>query len=88
VTIADQGVGMDETVAAQAFLPFFSASQRPGSSGLGLPASLGLVESHGGTIRIASRVGVGTTVEIRLPISPPTSTSPTNEQAVDPGDAE
>jgi signal transduction histidine kinase len=88
VTIADQGVGMDETVAAQAFLPFFSASQRPGSSGLGLPASLGLVESHGGTIRLASKVGVGTTVEIRLPISPPTSTSPTNEQAVDPGDAE
>jgi len=82
VTIVDQGVGMDETVAAQAFLPFFSAHQRPGSSGLGLPASLGLVESHGGTIRLASQVGVGTTVEIRLPISHPTSSSTTDDAAV------
>jgi signal transduction histidine kinase len=87
VTIVDQGVGMDETVAAQAFLPFFSGRQRPGSSGLGLAASLGLVESHGGTIRLASTLGVGTTVEIRLPISHPASTSATDESAVDPGEA-
>jgi two-component system NtrC family sensor kinase len=68
VTITDDGVGMDEIVAAQAFVPFFSARRANGSSGLGLSASLGLVESHRGTIRLSSEAGVGTTVEISLPI--------------------
>lgn len=68
VTITDDGVGMDEIVAAQAFVPFFSSGREAGSSGLGLSASLGLVESHGGTIRLWSKEGVGTTVVISLPI--------------------
>jgi signal transduction histidine kinase len=82
VTIADEGVGMDESVAGQAFLPFFTARQQPGSAGLGLPASLGLVESHGGSIRLTSKVGVGTTVEIRLPISHASWTPATADAAV------
>jgi len=86
VTIADEGVGMDDSIAAQAFLPFFTARQQPGSAGLGLPASLGLVESHGGTIHLTSRVGVGTTVEIRLPISHATRTVAATPAAVDPDD--
>jgi signal transduction histidine kinase len=69
VTIADEGEGMDDAVAAQAFLPFFSARQQSGSAGLGLAASLGLVESHRGSIRLTSKVGVGTVVEITLPIA-------------------
>jgi signal transduction histidine kinase len=69
VTIADDGEGMDDVVAAQAFVPFFTVRQDSGAAGLGLSASLGLVESHGGTIRIHSQLGIGTTVEIRLPIS-------------------
>jgi two-component system NtrC family sensor kinase len=68
VTITDDGVGMDEIVAAQAFEPFFSARGADGSTGLGLSASLGLVESHRGTIRLYSTEGVGTTVVISLPI--------------------
>lgn len=68
VTIADDGVGMDEAVAAQAFVPFFSAGGAAGSTGLGLSASLGLVESHHGTISLFSNEGVGTTVVISLPI--------------------
>jgi signal transduction histidine kinase len=68
ITIADDGVGMEETVAAQAFVPFFSARRASGAPGLGLSVSLGLVESHHGTIRLHSQPGVGTTVEIRLPL--------------------
>lgn len=68
VRITDDGVGMDESVAAQAFVPFFSARHAAGSTGLGLSVSLGLVESHNGTIRLDSTAGVGTTVEISLPI--------------------
>jgi signal transduction histidine kinase len=68
ITIADDGVGMEEAVAAQAFVPFFSARRASGAPGLGLSVSLGLVASHHGTIRLHSRVGAGTTVEIRLPL--------------------
>ncbi|HET9520048.1 MAG TPA: ATP-binding protein [Candidatus Limnocylindrales bacterium] len=73
ITIADDGVGMEEAVAAQAFVPFFSGRRASGAPGLGLSVSLGLVESHHGNIRLHSQVGVGTTVEIRLPVvaSPP-----------------
>ena len=68
VRITDDGVGMDESVASQAFVPFFSARHAAGSTGLGLSVSVGLVESHNGTITLESAPGVGTTVEIRLPI--------------------
>ena len=52
--VSDDGVGMDESVAAQAFVPFFSARHAAGSTGLGLSVSVGLVESHIGTITIES----------------------------------
>jgi signal transduction histidine kinase len=38
-------------------------------SGLGLTIAKGLVELHQGALNIASEVGVGTTVEVRLPCS-------------------
>ena len=71
ITVFDNGVGMDESVAAQAFVPFFSARRASGATGLGLSVSLGLVESHRGSIRLDSRPGEGTTVEISLPIDAP-----------------
>jgi signal transduction histidine kinase len=71
MTVVDNGVGMDESVAAQAFVPFFSARRASGATGLGLSVSLGLVESHRGSIRLNSRPGEGTTVEISLPIDSP-----------------
>lgn len=74
LTIADDGAGMSEEAAGRAFEPFFS--DRPGSVGLGLSVSHGLVESHGGTIDLRSRPGRGTTVEIRLPIDGPAIAEP------------
>ena len=69
VRITDDGVGMDEDVAAQAFVPFFSGRRDVGGAGLGLSVSLGLIESHRGTIRLTSRRGAGTTIEIRIPVT-------------------
>ena len=71
ITITDDGVGMDADTALLAFDPFFSGRDDDESvepaMGLGLSVSNGLIESHGGTIRIHSRPGHGTTVEVRLP---------------------
>ncbi len=77
ISITDDGIGMDETTVRLAFDPFFSARAdeiEPGpepGSGLGLSVSVGLIESHGGTITIDSTPGRGTTVEIRLPATRP-----------------
>jgi signal transduction histidine kinase len=74
ITISDDGVGMDATTARLAFDPFFSGRADPTepepAAGLGLSVSHGLIQSHGGTIRIESLPGRGTTVEIRLPAGP------------------
>jgi two-component system, NtrC family, sensor kinase len=66
ITIEDDGVGIPERDLQSVFDPFFS--NKEGGTGLGLPISLGIVESHGGLLKIKSREGEGTTVIIELPI--------------------
>jgi signal transduction histidine kinase len=72
ITIADDGDGMSDAVHKRIFEPFFTTKPMQSGRGLGLPVSLGLVESHGGTIRVLSALGQGTTIEVRLPIRAPT----------------
>jgi signal transduction histidine kinase len=68
ITIADDGVGMSDEVRRRMFEPFFSTKPMQSGRGLGLPVSLGLVESHGGSIQVDSAIGTGTTVQVRLPM--------------------
>ncbi len=68
VTIADNGVGMDPEVQAQADQPFFTTRPPGEGTGLGLYIARWIVERHGGTIAIESQPGEGTTVTIRLPL--------------------
>ncbi len=66
VSIQDSGVGIPEENLQNIFDPFFST--KPNGTGLGLPISLGIVESHGGRLRIESRQGGGTKATIELPL--------------------
>ncbi|MGE5478239.1 MAG: ATP-binding protein [Bacteroidales bacterium] len=71
VKVTDTGIGIaaeDIPRALEAFGQIDSSRSRrfPGS-GLGLPLSRRLVELHGGTLSIASTVGTGTEVTLRLP---------------------
>jgi signal transduction histidine kinase len=65
LSIIDTGKGMDAEVRAQIFKPFFST--KPGGTGLGLPTTKRIIESHHGAIDVQSEVGKGTKFTIRLP---------------------
>jgi signal transduction histidine kinase len=65
--IEDTGVGMEENIQRQIFQPFYTTKDVGQGTGLGLAVVYGIVTSHGGTIHVDSTVGVGTTIEIRLP---------------------
>ncbi len=67
VQVTDRGVGMSEDVMRQAFSPFFSAKSAGRNRGMGLAKALRWVENHGGTIRLDSTLGAGTTVVMILP---------------------
>jgi signal transduction histidine kinase len=66
---ADTGVGIPEKYLDSIFDPFFSSKKNAKGTGLGLSVSLGIVRQHGGDIRVASEVGVGTTFTVSLPIA-------------------
>ncbi len=66
VTVADTGVGMDHEALDKIFEPYFST--RAAGTGLGLTIAKRNVELNGGTIRVESARGSGTTVTITLPL--------------------
>ncbi len=69
IRVVDRGPGMPARVLEQALDDFFTT--KPEGTGLGLAFSRRVLEAHGGTLSLASRVGPapdqGTTVELRLP---------------------
>lgn len=65
--VADNGPGMEAETLEQALTPFFTTKGPEAGTGLGLPVSLAIVESFGGTLSLHSRCGEGTTVTVLLP---------------------
>ena len=66
VVISDTGAGIPEEVLGRMFSPLFTTKQS--GNGLGLMETKKIVEAHGGTIDVRSRVNVGTTFTITLRI--------------------
>jgi CheY-like chemotaxis protein len=60
---------MSEEVLKSAFEPFFTTKEIELGRGLGLPTVRKVASDHGGTVRLSSRAGVGTTLRIVLPVS-------------------
>ncbi|MCP3403528.1 PAS domain-containing sensor histidine kinase [Bradyrhizobium sp. CCGB20] len=69
ISVADTGIGMDEATLAHAVEPFFSTKGIGQGTGLGLSMVHGLASQLGGALTIRSAVGLGTTVELWLPVS-------------------
>jgi signal transduction histidine kinase len=72
IVFSDDGVGMSEEVRRHAFEPFFTTRRNRGGTGLGLHIVYNLVTRRlGGSLRLESEVGRGTTFRIRLPLVAP-----------------
>ena len=67
VEISDTGVGMDPETRKNCFDPFFTTKEVNAGTGLGLSTSYGIVKNHGGSIRVRSSPGEGTTFRVVLP---------------------
>jgi signal transduction histidine kinase len=69
LTVADDGVGMEEDVRVRAIEPFFTTKEVGKGSGFGLSQVHGLAHQSGGTLTIESSPGKGTAVVIYLPVA-------------------
>jgi len=65
--IRDDGVGISDEHLSHIFEPFYTTKES-GGSGLGLAISQNIVERHGGSIAVESKLGQGTTFRILLPV--------------------
>jgi signal transduction histidine kinase len=74
ITVADTGIGIDPAELPRIFDRFFRGSRaseaRGSGSGLGLAIVRGIVEMHGGTVMVESRLGAGSTFRVMLPAQP------------------
>ena len=69
VSITDSGSGIEPEDLKRIFDPFFTTKRVGEGTGLGLSITYGIIERHGGSIDIESRVGEGTTFHVSIPIN-------------------
>ncbi len=67
IAVGDTGVGIAPQHLPQVFTPFFTTKPVGTGPGLGLSMALGFAKQSGGTVRLTSETGVGTTAELLLP---------------------
>ncbi len=69
IRVRDEGEGMDAGTRARSVEPFFTTKPVGKGTGLGLPIVYATARQHRGFVTIESAPGVGTTVDLHLPIS-------------------
>ena len=68
VDFKDSGIGIPEENISKLFEPFFTTKKRGKGVGLGLSVAYGIIQEHGGSIYIKSKVGKGTTFNVSFPL--------------------
>jgi two-component system, NtrC family, sensor kinase len=67
VSVHDNGIGIPAADLQKIFTPFFTSKEGSKGTGLGLSVSLGIAQSHHGTIEVESQPGRGSTFSLVLP---------------------
>ncbi|WP_352337805.1 ATP-binding protein [Psychrobacter sp. 16-MNA-CIBAN-0192] len=67
IQVTDNGNGIKESILSQIFEPFFTTKKAGDGTGLGLAIAAQIIEQHGGSIKVHSTIGQGTTFTITLP---------------------
>lgn len=65
--VSDNGIGMSDEEKKRIFEPFYS-TKKGKTQGLGLAVTWGILEQHGGSIDVESKVDIGTRFTVRLPV--------------------
>ncbi len=68
LTFTDSGEGMDEETARHIFEPFYTTKDLGKGTGLGLSIVYGIVKKHNGYITCHSTIGLGTVMQVYLPL--------------------
>lgn len=68
IVVEDTGSGVAPEIQNRVFEPFFTTKADGEGTGLGLSICLGIIESHGGSIKLTSEPGQGTRVTVGLPV--------------------
>ena len=68
INFKDTGCGIPEDHFAKLFEPFFTTKKKGKGVGLGLSVAYGIIQEHGGSIYVKSKVGQGTTFQVKLPL--------------------
>ena len=85
VTVADNGCGIDSEVIDRIFDLYFTTRSADRNVGLGMASVADVVTDMGGCVRVTSRPGTGTAIEVVLPITTPEA--PTGRVEKEPSDA-